>query len=198
MEETNLTARRPPPLLTPRTSLPPALQLLNGVIERACAAGAPAAAQAAYSHMCRAVVEPTPATFAALLGALRRQHSADEVAEAALGLAEQAADAPGGVAGATQAVLAACAARGWHDVSLALLEGIEAAGVAPTVDQADAVLAACAVGGAVAEARRALACLARHGLQPSPTSCLHLAQALVAAGQWGQAVREYAALVQAG
>lgn len=178
--------------------LPPFLQLLNGVMERACAAGAPAAAQAAYSHMCRAGVAPTPDTFGALLAALRRQHSVAEVAEAALGLAQQAAEAPGGGAAATQAVLAACAARGWHDVSLALLEGVEAAGVAPTLEQVDSALAACAAAGAAADARRAFACLARHGLQPSPASRLHLAQALVASGQWVLAVQEYQALVQAG
>ncbi len=70
-------------------------QLLNGVIERACAAGNPAAAQSAFRHMCRARLAPSAATVAPLLAALRQQHPADEVVELALALAEQADEACG-------------------------------------------------------------------------------------------------------
>ena len=73
----------------------PSLQLLNGVIERACAAGNPAAAQSAYAHLCQARLAPTAATFAPLLAALQRQHPAGELAELAVGLTEQADQACG-------------------------------------------------------------------------------------------------------
>lgn len=168
------------------------------MIERACAAGAPGAAQSAYNHLCHAGVAPTPATYAALLAALLRQHPPAEVAELAVGLAQQAAAAPGGVAAVMHAVLAACAMHGWCDLSLLLLEALEAAGGTPTVELIDGALAACAAGGAGAEARRAFAQLEQHDLQPSPASHLHLAQALVAAGQWGEVAKEYEALLASG
>lgn len=74
----------------PPCRAPASLQMLNGVIERACAAGNPAAAQSAFSHLCQAWLAPTAATFAPLLAALQRQHPPGEVAELAVGLAEQA------------------------------------------------------------------------------------------------------------
>lgn len=53
-----------------------------------------------------------------------------------------------------QAVLDACRARGWCTLALQLLAAVEALGRAPTVEQIDAVLAACAAGGAVEEVGR--------------------------------------------
>ena len=85
-------------LFKPSTSVPspsPTPQLLNGIIQRACAAGNPAAAQSAFNRLCRARLASTAATFAPLLAALQRQHPADEVAELAVGLADQADEACG-------------------------------------------------------------------------------------------------------
>ena len=50
-----------------------------------------------------------------------------------------------------QAVLDACRPRGWCALALQLLTAVEALGRAPTVEQIDGVLAACAAGGAVQE-----------------------------------------------
>lgn len=84
----------PPPPDTPQP------QLVTGIMERASGAGHLALVQSAYDHLVHAGESPASATFAALLGALRRQRPADEVAELALGLAEQAEAA--GAAGAMQ------------------------------------------------------------------------------------------------
>lgn len=40
--------------------------------------------------------------------------------------------------------------------------------------------------------------LAQHGLQPSPASRTHLAEAQAAAGLWGDVVQGYEELLQAG
>lgn len=83
------------PVLISPLAPPPLLQLLNSFIERACAAGNPAAAQAALGHMCRARLAPSAATFAPLLAALQRLHPAEDVAELVVGLAGQADEACG-------------------------------------------------------------------------------------------------------
>lgn len=148
------------------------VQLLNGIIERCGAAGSPGAAQAAYECLCKAGLAPSPATMAALLGPLRSQRPAAEVAEAALQLAEQAEQTPGGSAAALRAVLDACAARRWTDVAVLLLGAIEAAGGAPTVEQIDGALAACAASGDLGEVGAAVLLQCRnwgaHGSRACP------------------------------
>ncbi|PSC71010.1 Tbc2 translation chloroplastic isoform B [Micractinium conductrix] len=179
-------------------------ELFETAIERACAAGTPAAAQSAFDHMCHAGVPPSAATFAALLGALRCQLPPAEAAEAALALSEQAdAAAAAAGAGATPGralaeAHAACASRGWFDLSLELLAATEAAGGAPTLEAVNAALVACAAGGAVAEARCAFDRLAAHGLQPSAASYHSLVAAHCAAGDWAAAAREYDSALDAG
>lgn len=150
----------PAPTASLPSSPPVPVQLFETAIERACAAGTPAAAQSAFDHMCHAGVPPSAATFAALLGALRCQLPPAEAAEAALALSEQAdAAAAAAGAGATPGralaeAHAACASRGWFDLSLELLAATEAAGGAPTLEAVNAALVACAAGGAVAEVRQ--------------------------------------------
>lgn len=103
--------------------------------------------------MCQAGVAPTAATFGALLPALQRQHTAQEVGELVVGLAAHADDSLGTPGAALLAALEACRARGWWELSLQLLAAVEAAGGRPTVDQIDRALAACAAGGAIHEVR---------------------------------------------
>lgn len=182
------------------TEPPCLLQLLNGVIERACAAGSPGAAQSAFEHMCQAGVPPTVATFAALLAALRRQHTPAEVAELAVGLAGQA-DAAGGAPGAALlAVFEACQAHAWCDMALPLLAAVEAAGSSLTVELIDAALAACAASGAVDEVRgRELPLL--HGACKGPAGCQRSAVRRILpppAGPCPQALQAFGRLAQQG
>lgn len=97
-----------------------------------------------------------------------------------------------------QTLYATCRERGWWRLSMLLLEGVEAAGGSPSLQQINGAIAACAAGGAAQQAQQAFAKLAQHGLEPSPDSYLQLVAAHCSAGQWVQAAAEYERLVQAG
>lgn len=136
---------------TPANAAP---QLFNWVIDAACAAGNVSAAKSAFDRMCQAGVGPTPATFAALLGALRHDHSVAALADLALALAEQADGAAAGASAGTRpaalhALLQACSLRGWWDLSMRLLQALEESGASPSVEEVNEALAACATAGAV-------------------------------------------------
>lgn len=139
----------------------------------------------------------------ALLGALRSQHAAREVAELAVGLAEQAQQAAASLESAPSGaallgVHEACRVQGWWELSLALLEAVEEAGGSPSLAEVNSAVAACAAEGAIAEALHAFACLARHGLQPCADTYLALVQAHCSAGQWAAGTAEYDAMLAVG
>ncbi|KAL4426696.1 hypothetical protein ABPG77_004752 [Micractinium sp. CCAP 211/92] len=178
-------------------------ELYNWVIDAACAAGNASAAQSAFDRMCQAGVAPTSATFAALLGALRHDHSVAALADLSLALAEQADAAAAGASAGTRpaalhALLQACSLRGWWDLSMRLLQALEESGASPSVEEVNEALAACATAGAVDDARQLFEGLGARGLQPTTASYLALVKALCAAGQWAAGAAEYEAMLEAG